>query len=322
MIRAKSSFLSENPDFGKFLNMISDNTGTRFNKIWNDHVTKNLDLWKKTGWACSHLQDCEKGKAAVMMGSSPAIGRQIGLLRELSSDEDFVLCALSSNLKFILENDIKPKYAIVCDADPSTGKDWEGLDMDLTSGITLLASTVAYPPMLTRWKGPLYFFALGESDKGLQKKYKKWYRAMNGNGEPFPSLMGQSNVMTAFSFLVLGCSIILFVGNELSFAGDGATYYVDRADPRDKDKKYPHGDIHGNIVYTTPSLYALKLSLEAFLELISKAGWFINCTEAGIFGISKRFPDLHVPWIQQLTLKNGIAQARQIMRSGQPLYAS
>ena len=51
------------------------------------------------------------------------------------------------------------------------------------------------------------------------------------------------------------------------------------------------------------------------------AGWFINCTEAGIFGMSKKVPYPHqLPWIQQLTLENGIAQARQIMRTGQPFY--
>jgi len=134
-------------------------------------------------------------------------------------------------------------------------------------------------------------------------------------------LMGQFNIMAAFTFLVLGTKIILFAGSEMSFQEDKSTYYVDRPDPRDKDRRRPHGDIYGNIVYTTTGLMALKLSLEFFLGMIHKAGWFFNCTEAGILGITKRYPDKHVPWIKQLTLKNGIAQARHIMRTGEPLYA-
>jgi hypothetical protein len=80
------------------------------------------------------------------------------------------------------------------------------------------------------------------------------------------------------------------------------------------------GDIYGQKVHTTLTLLGVKYSLEGFLETIQGAGWFFNCTEAGIFGITKKFPDRHVPWIKQLTLKNGIAQSRQIMRTGEPFY--
>ncbi len=66
-------------------------------------------------------------------------------------------------------------------------------------------------------------------------------------------------------------------------------------------------------------LMSLKLGLEDFLGKLSGKGWFLNCTEAGIFGVTKKG---NIPWIHQLTLTNGIAQARSIMETGQPLYAS
>ena len=95
-------------------------------------------------------------------------------------------------------------------------------------------------------------------------------------------------------------------------------YYVDREDLKDGWEKHPQIDINGNKVYTNYMLMSLKFVLEDLLGKLSGAGWFFNCTEAGIFGVSKKHGNL--PWIHQLKLKTGIAQARQIMRTGEPFY--
>jgi len=321
-MEATSDYLTQNEDFHRLLDNISDNTGRKNMEIWIEHLRKNRELFRKSGWAATHLQGKEQGKTAIMCGSSPAIQNQIETLKELQGDSDFIICGISSNLDYFLKQGIKPDYCITVDADKSTGDDWNSVDMDKTKEITLIANTYAYPPMLKRWKGPLYFLELQTDDKRFEKKKRKWYGLANGIHEKagFPSIMAQFNIMTAVAFLILECPIILFVGHELSFKDDAARYYVDREDFRDQEKRFPHGDIYGNKVHTTVGLLAVKYALEGFLELLSKAGWFINCTEAGIFGITKKFDDYHVPWIQQLTLKNGISQARQIMRTGHPFY--
>jgi len=321
-MEVKSQYLEDNKDFLDFINFTSSHTGEVFTETWVNNIRDNRELFSKTGWATLNLQDKEKGKTAIIIGASPALRKQVETLKKIQNDKDFVLCGLSCNLEFLLSNAIQSKYCITVDADPSQGEFWKNIDMDQTKDITLIASTLAYPPMLKEWKGPLYFFVLGGECHKVGKKHRKWYQPINGNGQEFPSLMGQFNVMTAFAFLVLGCSTILFVGNELSYEAKESRYYVDRDDPRDFDDKRPHGDIYGNIVYTTFGLLALKIALEMFLELIAGAGWFINCSEAGIFGVTKRYSDHRIPWVKQMTLKNGIAQARQIMRTGQPLYTS
>ncbi len=315
-----SNYFTENKDFKEFVSTTSDNTGRRNMDTWILNLRENRDLFKQKGWATVELQGKHKNKSAIIMGASPAIQNQIGLLKEIQEDNDFILCGLSSNLEYLLNNGIQPKYIITVDADKSQGEFFDTIDMDKTKNITLIANLFAYPPMLKKWKGPLYFLALGTTDKKFANKMEKWYGPSNGIGSEFPSIMAQFNIITALAYLVFECKIILFVGHELSFKDEDSKYYVDRTDSRDEEKRFPHGDIYGNIVHTTPGLLAVKYSLEAFLELLFKAGWFFNCTEAGIFGITKRFPDLHVPWIQQLTLKNGIAQARHIMRTGEPFY--
>ncbi len=315
-----SDYLTDNVDFKRFLNETSDNTGRNFMEKWVQNLRDNRELFRTTGWVADNLQGKHKGKSAIIIGASPALKTQLETLKGIQNDNDFVLCGLSSNLEFLLNNGIQPKYIITVDADVSQGVFFDTIDMDRTKDIILIANLFAYPPMLKKWKGPLYFLGLGTSDKNFAKKQKKWFGPSNGVGVEFPSVMAQFNILTAVAFLILECNIVLFVGHELSFKDEGSKYYVDRDDPRDAEKRFPHGDIYGNIVQTTLNLLAVKYSLEGFLELLSKAGWFFNCTEAGIFGITKRFPDRHVPWIQQLTLKNGIAQARHIMRTGEPFY--
>jgi hypothetical protein len=315
-----SQYLDKNRDFLKFVEEVSDNTGVRNNDKWLNNARENRTLFKKCGWATVNLQDKGVGKTAIIIGASPALSLQLDTLKEIQNDNNFILCGLSCNLEYLLNNGIQPKYVITVDADKSQGDFWKNLDMEKTRDITLIASTQAYPEMLKKWKGPLRFISLGTADKKLKYKIGKWYSPINGNRQEFPSLMSQFNIMTAFVFTVLGCNVILFVGNELSFKDDNSTYYVDQKSEKDEEKRWPFGDIYGNLVYTTTGLFALKLSLESFLEIISGAGWFINCTEAGIFGISKRYKDFQLPWIHQLTLKDGINQARCIMTTGQPIY--
>jgi hypothetical protein len=324
MANIAGSYLTDNKDFDKFVQQTSDNTGEARMELWIENLKHNKVIFKKKEWASSLLQGAGKGKTVVMIGASPALNNQIEELRSLRYDKDFIFCCTNSNLDFLLKNRIKPDYCIVVDADKSTGEDWADLDMEKTKDIILLANIFACPENIKKWKGPLYFLSLQTDSKKFRKKMEKHYGPANGIGTgvgvAFPSLVASYNIMTAIAHIMFESAIILFVGNELSFNDDDSRYYVDRDDPRDSHERYPHGDIYGNKVYTTSVLLAVKYCLEAFLELLQGSAWFINCTEAGIFGITKRCKNHQVPWISQLTLTNGIAQARQIMRTGQPFY--
>jgi len=314
------SYLNNNPDFNDFLSKISDNTGRKNLETWINNLRDNRVLFRKTGWATEALQGKHRDKTAIIIGASPALANQIEFLKEIQTDSDFVFCGLSSNLEFLLNNGVQPRYIITVDGDKSQGEFFDTIDMDRTKDIVLIANLFAYPPMLKKWKGPLYFVALDTTDKKFGRKQHKWFGPANGIGSRFPSLMAQFNILTAMACLVFECKIVITVGHELSFKAEDSRYYVDRKDFRDHEQRFPHGDIYGNMAETTAGLLAVKYSLEAFTEVLSKVCWFFNCTEAGIFGITKRFPDLHVPWIHQLTLRNGIAQSRQIMRTGEPNY--
>jgi len=310
-------YSEKNPDWIGWSEKVSAATGKVGENLWIENLRKNRELFRQRGkqWA-NDLQGLHKGKTAIMIGASPALANQLNTLREIQHDSDFVLFAISCNLKYLLDNEIKPKYVITVDANESQGDFFDGLDMALTKDITLITNTFSYPEMLKIWEGPLKWLALASGDKPMMKKQAKWYNPMNGIGYPFPALSSQYNIGTAVCVLVLQCKIVIFVGNELSFKDKEVTYYVDRKDEKDEWVRKPALDIYGNVVYTNYMLSSLKISSEWFIDKIKNAAWWFNCTEAGIFGVSKR--NGNEPHIWQLKLVTGIAQAREIMRTGEP----
>jgi hypothetical protein len=315
---AAINYIESHKDWTDFIETVSKNTGDYYEDLWLDNAKANKSLIKKWGWAADSLQDAEQGKTSVLLGASPAIKNQTKKLRELREDPEFVFMGIASGLEFLLSEGIKPHYAMIADADPAVERFWKNLDMKETKDITLIANICVHPNLLKMWQGDIKFLAIHAAIKKVDHKFRKWFRGMNGSGNPFFALSSQYNTGAAFAFTVLGTSIMIFVGNELGFKDREVSYYVNREDVKDTWLRKPHPDINGNVVYTNYMLMSLKLALEDFLGKLSGAGWFFNCTEAGIFGVSARHGNL--PWIQQFNLTTGIAQARSIMRTGEPYY--
>lgn len=308
-------------NYGKeLITAISDHTGHEYTSLWISNAKANREIVKKCGWVASDLQDAHQGKTAIMLGASPAITKQFETLDGIQSDPDFILITVHSGLKILLENKIFPKYCMIADAKLEVKRFWDDLDIELTKSVTLIANVCTHPDLLKMWQGPIKFITYLSSDTKLDKKFKKWFNPINGIGEGFYSLSSQYNSGVAIAFLIFRCNPIIFVGSESSFPDKEGTYYPNRKDEKDNYERKAHLDIYGNIVYTSYGLYSSKLVLEDFLGKLSGEGWFFNCTEAGIFGVSKKHGNL--PWIHQFKLKTGIAQARSIMRTGKPFYLS
>jgi hypothetical protein len=311
----RMDFIESNKDWNKFVGTISSNTGAIYKKQWIENVIANKEMIQEYGWAAPAFQESHKDKTVVLLGASPAIAKQIDQLRELQHEPDFVFIGITSGLAYLLKNGIRPKYVLIADADPAMVRFWEDMDMEQTKDITLLANVCTHPDMLKMWKGDIKFLAIFTVIKKLDKKIAKLLAPINGCGQFFPALCGQYNTAAAFAAIVLEAGILIFVGNELSFADPDVPYYVDRRDIKDTWIRKPHIDIYGKTVYTNYMFMSLKMALEDFLGKLPM--WFFNATEAGIFGVSVRYGNL--PWIYQLRLPMAVAQARSIMRTGQPL---
>lgn len=312
------NFIEGNKDWLKFNQTVSDNTGIKYGKLWAENAARNKKRIRHEGWAAEKLLDKHADKTAVLLGASPAIMGQIGQLKELRGDKNFTFIGISSGLRNMLRNGVKPQYVMIADADPAMSRFWDGLDMKQTRDITLIANICTHPSMIAKWQGPVKFLALYTAIDDLDKQFRRDFPHINGCGAMFPALSSQFNIGSAFARLVLGCPVQIFTGLELGFPTKESPYYADRKDLKDKWDRFPHPDIYGGIYYTNYMLFALKLALEDFLGKISKAGWYFNATQAGIFGVSKRYGN--TPWIWQFDLQTAIMQARAIMTTGQPVY--
>ena len=308
------NYVESNKDWSKFVDAVSHNTGKVYGKLWVANLRTNRKRVKRCGWAAEDLLDTQIGKTAVLLGASPTIRKQVEQLKELQKDPNFLFLGISSNFKFLCDNGIKPKYIFIADADPALVEWFKGYENE-TEGVTLISNLCAHPKVLDMWKGDVKYLALYTAIPELDKDMKKWYKPVNGCGYVFPALCSQYNTAVAFAYLVFGCRILIFVGNELGFADKEVAYYVDRKDKKDAWERKPHIDIYGNVAYTNYMLFSLKMALEDFLGKLQ--GWFFNATEAGIFGVSARYGNL--PWIQQFKLDMAVKQAKHIMKYGIPL---
>ena len=325
--------LDANKDWSKFMDYISRNTGTLNGDLWLSHARSNRKRDRK--WAAQDMLDTGIGKTAVIIGAGPSLKAQVSKLRDLAADDRFVLFAVSSGLRFLINNGIRPHYCMVMEADAKISRFFDGIGD--TSGITLISGICVPPEILDAWKGEVKMLALYTSIKDLDKKIRKWYKPVNGCGNMFPALCSQYNTAAAIAYRVLGSRTIIFVGNELSFKTNDNTsrYYVEGEDHKDGWERKPHPDIHGNVVYTTHNFMALKMALEDYLQRLfvecvnyeGRVPYFFNASEAGIFGVSKRHGNLSVAdpsgnkhtVIWQLTLDMAIRQAGNIMKYGRPI---
>lgn len=311
----RTDYLGSNKDWSDFVENMSQNSGNAYGETWIANARENKSLVKECGWITEE-QDSYSGKTAVLCGASQAIRNQFDQLKTILNDPDFVSIGITSGIKMLIENGITPKYCMMMDASIKQERFWEGMDLNRTKDITLIASVCTPNELLKRWKGQIKFLAVMTDYKNAEKKFTRWFYPVNGCGIFFHALFSQSNMAAAIAYLVFGMRILIFVGNELSFPAEDSPYYAGRKDEKDAWKRGKHLDIYGNVVYTNYMLFSLKLALEDYLGKLP--GWYFNCTEAGIFGVSARHGN--TPWIQQFKLNTGIAQAKSIMKTGKPLY--
>jgi hypothetical protein len=253
-------------------------------------------------WIANYLENKERirpfprtqiglGKAAIMVGASPALKKNYEILKEI--DDKFILVCSPTTLKFLQEKEIRIDYVFALEG----RKHWlDDIDCD-TSKLTLIASPFIYPEALRRWQGEVWFYMIGGGKNYNELILKDW-PGMNievGGGNAI-----STGFLWAYKFLT--CRHFVFCGMSLCYYDD---YYFDgrpqQVDNLDKWNDWLYAmDIKGNVVRTTPSLISYKCWLEMAMEKSPNAE-FVNATEDGILGV----------WPEPAKVENGILYGRR-----------
>lgn len=290
--KLRFSYLKDNWDWEHFCERMSDDTCDDLTNAWIDNIRQNQALIRKKGSAYERFSGYGNGKIAVIIGASPALKKNVDELKKC--DENFILVATSSSLKALLSHGIKPRFVVMADGSDKVA---EYIRVGNESkDLTLIASCFVHPKSLKAWNGNVRFLRVGIGNE-FENEYKKITKIKS----MFPAGGTQLNLATIFAYMVMGCRVFIFVGNELAYQ---EKYYGDRPDHKDSEfDKHPAMDIHGDPVYTNLPLYQAKLYLENQLGIWND-GIYINATEEGIFGVTARYGRL--PWILQHRLSDAI----------------
>ena len=290
--------LDAEPDWKEFCTRLSDETTNKLAPLWWSNIKANAPLIRRKGSAYDRYRGQGKNKACIIIGASPALKDNHESLKYVQDDPNFILVATSSSLKFLLANGIRPKFVFMADGDAVCAP-----KVDIggqAQGITMIATTLVHPTSLKNWKGNIRFVRCTTGD-GRDREHIKLTRIK----DEFPGGGTQFNAAVLFAYMTLQSQILIFVGNELSW---DERYYVDRPDYKDTGfEKFPWLNIYGGISYTNLVFIQSKLWLEQVLG--HWKGVFINATEAGILGTSKRYGSL--PYILQMKLSNSISYVKK-----------
>lgn len=294
------SLLDAAPDWEAFCSRLSDDTENYLAPLWWNNVKANAPLIRRKGSAYDRYRGQGQNKACVIVGASPALKNNWEALKAIQNDPNFIIIAVASSLKFLLSKGIRPKFVVAVDGAVNCVPK---LDVGgQAQGITLIATCIVHPTTFKVWKGNTRFLRVGISDK-----YEKEYARLTKIKDMFPGAGTGYNTSVLFAYMILQSRILLFVGNELSYEEQ---YYADRKDEKDKVfEKYAWINIHGGMSFTNHNFIQSKIWLEH--QLGQWKGVFINATEAGILGTSKRFGSLD--YILQMRLANSIDYVKKAL---------
>jgi SAM-dependent methyltransferase len=245
---------------------------TTLENIWTENTLANKETISNFDgvWTLPNCLD----KAVIVVGASPCMKQDWQFLKDLP--DHYVIIAVNSILQLLLDHDIKPHYVIAVDGGPDIPK-----HLNVNSGsddVTLLACNSVSPEVFKIWHGGIKIVPYtAVKDKEL----KKWLKEKFGK-EP-PSGGNAFNNAVGIATHVMKTSIVVFMGNELSWKGKN--YYADKPSFNDNTMVFPTKGVNRRQTYTNTVLYQYKIWLEAFCKQNNHIN-FYNVS-GGILGYSE-----------------------------------
>ncbi len=225
-------------------------------KSWANHSLSNM-LNMKNSRPVSWLNKCFEGKTALVLAAGPSLKENIEFIK--ANRNKFVIFAVNRPLRFLLENGIKPDFAVFSDVVEGVEYHLEGIE-DKLSDVIITADTRVNKYVYENFSNILNYY----SQNDLISSYLSEITA----GEITLFETACSAVMQAYyTAKTMGISKIIFTGLDLALKdneiySDGMTVDItskDNAQMGGKGFKKVKG-VSGEDVWTRED-YAIFISL-------------------------------------------------------------
>lgn len=164
------------------------------------------------------LRGAFAGRAAIVVSAGPSLQRNVELLSRPGVADRFVIVAVQTVLRPLLERGIRPHFVCALDYHEVSKRFYEGLTEESVRGVTLVAEPKVNPSVPAAFPGKIRMVGdgfldliLGEGEGGLAR--------------PMGRLQAGTTVAHLCCYLArfLGCDPVCLIGQDLGFT-DGQYY--------------------------------------------------------------------------------------------------
>ncbi len=241
------------------------------------------------------LEGSCKGKPAILIAAGPSLRNNLALLEDPTVRERFVIIAVQTMLKPLLERGIRPHFVTSLDHHEISKRFYEGLTPEDVEGVRLVAEPKANAAILDAFPGEIVCVGEPLLDKLLGPEL----------GGEKPKLPAGSTVAHLNYYLArfLGCRTIIMIGQDLGFSdglyyGEGAAIHnvwsgelsehrtlemmeLERV-LRMKAHLRPRTDVHGREMYADEQMSAYIAQFESDFAKDTRYGVrIIDASEGG-----------------------------------------
>lgn len=213
-------------------------------------------------------------KPMILISAGPSLDKQIPLLKEIHKERKFILCAVGTSLKPLINNDIIPNICSIIDPNPGTLEQLTDLNLKDT---TLYYMSTTYYKTVAIHKGPRRIL--------WQKGFKEAeLRAIKG-GEPLIETGGSVATALLSLMTLLGTGPIALVGQDLAYTNGLSHATHAHAQKKLIENEVKYNTLNYDQTNTVPTARNLTIYRKWFEEFANKKSRLdlYNCTEGGAY---------------------------------------
>lgn len=258
-------------------NWTNDITLIQYAEQWQNNFTDNLFNFKKD-FNLSLLHEAYNCPIIIASGG-PSLSKQLPLLKKIR--DSVIVIAAGSTIRSLLAENIYPDYVVSVEGAETNYGHFEDLLLDHT---VLIYTLFNQPKVRNSFKKQCYV-----ADTAGWAAFTRYTR--EELKLELPIMLGGASVANhTFSIAqYISTGPIAFIGQDLAFTKNNATHATSNNQAKHVDEEYlaKHKAFqvegyYGDLIWTTPPFYSMKLDFEKIIRIAPPKVPFFNCTEGGL----------------------------------------